>query len=537
MAELFAWQQQAEPWLLPISPDAPAGTDARYEAVHEQLRNQMDRLDMPTGGEVDWPDVVQRGASLLREVSKDVLISSYVAHGLYATSGLSGLATGLWLISEVVDRYWDDLFPTRKRMRARAGALEWLLDRVRRTLADVQVGAQDREAVEALTASVKHFESIVSRRFEEHAPALRPLLDDVARLQLSLPSEEKQAPDSATPDPSSPKGTAAASPPAKFTQTTISAGSSLPGDVAEVPEHLRGMAANMQQLARLIFREARDDSRAYRLSRVALYLHLDAPPPRAEENRTAVPPPSADLVAQLPALARSGSWPALLDEAESALATHRFWVDLQYWVARALNELGSEYEAARRAVCRGTSDLLGRFPTLRELQFADGRPFVGPLAAEWLDLEVTSRDPGSPTKPPETDGIGREFFEAARRLQVTGKNEEAIQLLQDGAQSARNARVRFEARLVLADVCSGGGSLLAALAILEELSAEMRSRGLQEWDPPLAARCHRAHFNTLVALSLRDPSVVERSKSVYAQLACVDPQAALAAGEPKRAKT
>lgn len=95
------YQDRVAPWLEPIPGDEPAGPDARYEPDHEHIRAQAALLDAPTGGDVDWPDVIKKGEGLLVNKSKDLLIASYVAYGLYRTNGLVGLASGMYLISEL----------------------------------------------------------------------------------------------------------------------------------------------------------------------------------------------------------------------------------------------------------------------------------------------------------------------------------------------------------------------------------------------------------------------------------------------------
>lgn len=196
-----AVRKAVEPWLHPISSEAPGGADLRYEPEHEWIRNQAALLDMPTGGEIDWEGLVARAGDLLQRGSKDVLIASYLAYGLYATRGLEGLATGLWLVVELLDRYWEAAFPPRKRLRARANAVDWLTERACTALGQARVDDGDAAAVRALDAAAKRLAEVVGARFEESAPAMRPLLEAVERLALSVPGGEASPEPDRKPEP------------------------------------------------------------------------------------------------------------------------------------------------------------------------------------------------------------------------------------------------------------------------------------------------------------------------------------------------
>src|SRR5690606_2835500 len=95
-----------EPWLAPIAGESPAGADARYDPLHEQVRAEAAKLDSPTGGVPDWPRLVKQARELTTTKSKDLLIESYAAYAMYNVEGLMGLASGVFLLAESMDRFW-----------------------------------------------------------------------------------------------------------------------------------------------------------------------------------------------------------------------------------------------------------------------------------------------------------------------------------------------------------------------------------------------------------------------------------------------
>ncbi|MBZ0121407.1 MAG: type VI secretion system ImpA family N-terminal domain-containing protein, partial [Sandaracinaceae bacterium] len=173
-------------WLEPIAAGpTPAGDDARYDPGHELIRAEAAKLEAPAGGPPNWALIVKEGEKLTTNKSKDLLIEAYVAGALWEGEGLLGLAAGLFLLAESMDRFWEHMFPPVKRLRARVNAIDWLMERTNLTLGETPVGAGDHDAVAALEAGAKRLREVVSARFEDQAPAIRPLIETIERMKLN----------------------------------------------------------------------------------------------------------------------------------------------------------------------------------------------------------------------------------------------------------------------------------------------------------------------------------------------------------------
>jgi type VI secretion system protein ImpA len=110
--------------LAPIPGDDPAGTDLRadvtpgsaYYAVRDvrfanraaerQLLAEPDSTAAP-----DWRPVLQRGLAVLTERAKDLEIATYVIEALVRLHGFAGLRDGFRLARELIERFWDGLYP------------------------------------------------------------------------------------------------------------------------------------------------------------------------------------------------------------------------------------------------------------------------------------------------------------------------------------------------------------------------------------------------------------------------------------------
>ncbi|MGA7800897.1 MAG: type VI secretion system protein TssA, partial [Gammaproteobacteria bacterium] len=112
--------------LEPISDDAPAGIDLRSDAKTSQLyyavkdarsaarakeRNSLidDGEERDLSGE--WRPVFQQAQSLLSQNSKDLELTAWLIEALVRLHGFAGLRDGFRLARELVERFWDDIYP------------------------------------------------------------------------------------------------------------------------------------------------------------------------------------------------------------------------------------------------------------------------------------------------------------------------------------------------------------------------------------------------------------------------------------------
>ena len=108
-----------ESLLLPVSAERPAGVDLRLLAGDTtfrrlaELRRDVDPTLDPEGQgrAADWSAVVRECGTNLRERSKDLELAAALTQGLARTEGFPGLAAGLRLVRELLDRFWTTLHP------------------------------------------------------------------------------------------------------------------------------------------------------------------------------------------------------------------------------------------------------------------------------------------------------------------------------------------------------------------------------------------------------------------------------------------
>jgi type VI secretion system protein VasJ len=529
-------REKAKTWIEPVSAAAPAGGAAKTNPQYEAVIAEMAKLESVTGGAVDWPMVLDSGGKVLQSVSKDLRIATYLAFSMYQTQGLDGLATGLVVISEIMDRYWQGLFPELARLRGRANALGWLIERAASTLPDLQVDGSSRERVEALDVAAARLAEVARQRFEANGPAIRPLLESVQRLKASLPAESPPPP----PPPAQARPTTSVPPPPAIAPVSVPAA---PAAVDTPPvatmsgaenatDFLRQTGSALASAAGTLRRAVATDPQSYRMLRVGLYLHLVQPPPADASGKTTIPAPPPALRTQLERMAANGKWAEVLEESESALVQNRFWVDLHSLSARALAELGPTYQPARQSLLVELGAWLKRMPTVTKLSFGDGTPTASGETKAWLESELAppAAAGGAPAggKAEGEDGDDEAAaLSEARKLLGGGKAPEAIALLQKRVEASTSSRKRFRARLALAKLCAASGQANVARALYEALDREAVERGLDVWEPALSAEC----LEGLLGVSRPPPKspegLVSEFNARYHRLCLIDPGAAL----------
>lgn len=104
--------------LAPIPGESPVGESLQYAGLYDQIREARRADDGLSQGEwkrdskeSDWDEVVSLGTDALESRTKDVQIGAWLAEGLVRVSGFAGCRDALKLLSGLLERYWDTLYP------------------------------------------------------------------------------------------------------------------------------------------------------------------------------------------------------------------------------------------------------------------------------------------------------------------------------------------------------------------------------------------------------------------------------------------
>lgn len=365
----------AAPWSAPISDAAPSGVSAKEDERYLQVTTEIAKLDSPSTENIVWKKVwetvITQGGELLQEKSKDILIASQVAYAMYRQENLKGLLKGVALLTALIEGFWPTLFPELKRIKGRAAAVQWFLDKTDIQLKQYTVAPGDRDTLDSLTVILKRFNASAREKYGDSTPAIGKLREMVERMTFDAgPSQEeldaqraeeeakqkaeqeererrekqeqvrrekeereKQAPPPVAPPvappPVAPPPVAPpvaqppvapppVAPPPAVQQQAVSVSAPTgtaappPADVSQVSQWLSGLGAMISSTASTVRGAADSTPLAYRMLRVGLYLHIVDAPPADASGKTKIPPPNPSQRAQFETIAKNQKWASLI---------------------------------------------------------------------------------------------------------------------------------------------------------------------------------------------------------------------------------
>ncbi|KWC31118.1 type VI secretion system protein ImpA [Burkholderia ubonensis] len=503
-----------------VDPAVPAGTGVRADARFDALHAELTKLASPgASGHVDWCAVLNLAAGLLRERGKDLLVACYLAGALLQLGGAAGLRCGLEVVGDLVERHWDAMSPPVSRMRARRGALQWLLDRVDGMRDAPCDGAYAADLVEQLRAAARRLDALLAQR-DDDAPTMRAINAFANRLPVeSGDSNETNetkvsgAMGEFSASVAAPKVEhAPAEPTGRLASRANADAAHQPTSLADAADRERALADALAQLHRIAtaFSQAHlADVRGFRLRRFACWSSVHTLPDTEEgSGRTQLAAPNAKVVDVAKGIDEHSEPADAVRFAEEQAQAFPLWLDLQRIAARALARMDGDCTDAQREVEAAVHALLARLPGLDSLKFADGTPFADDATRAWLAglcapggaAKVASIPPSSPVAlapqlPPSTTGQP----ELARRdahvddtvdhacvLAASGQFDLALDAIQQMIDRAPSAERRLKARILLCELARDHWSHEIPDAFARSVIEPIRRHDLLEWNPELA---------------------------------------------------
>ncbi len=540
-----------EEFLKPISDEAPAGQDVRYDVVYDEIRDARESdPDLPQGEWVearkvaDFKRVAQLAGEVLRKRSKDLQVAAWLMEAWIHREGFDGLHSGLELQRQLLERFWDTVFPEIDDgdLDYRAAPLEWIagyLDpavravalnpaghdfvayKVGRALGYEESFAGDPEklaarqqaidggkvppeafdeavekapkafykalaaGIDASLAALDTLEALTDDRFGDGAPSFRPLREvvgEVRRLVQQILAKKLEE----DPDPV----TAPVFDPSAGPEESSDAGgvaSAGGGGLTLEPTSTDDAGTRIAAAARYLRTADPLDPAPYLMVRGYRWGELRRKRGEVDPRLLAAPPTRTRT--HLKGLLLDGAWAELLAAAEDVMATPfgRGWLDLQRYVFTAIDGLGSEYGPLELSLKGALRALLVDLPGLPDLTLMDDTPTANRETRTWLQDEglmgpLTAEEQARLEVDVSVVAGGRDLSERAKERVRAGQPQKAIELLMKAADEAGSVRERLLRRAEAARVMVDHDLASVAMPILRDIMGRIEAHNLEEWE-------------------------------------------------------
>ncbi|MDQ2950471.1 MAG: type VI secretion system protein TssA [Acidobacteriota bacterium] len=375
----------------------------------------------------------------------------------------------------------------------------------------------------------------------------------------NLPAAEPEPqPVAQTPAAPVPVSTPASPPPPPSASTAPSAS---PAGIE--PVDLTDVAKRLAAIARFLRAKDKYDIAPYLILRGFRWGEIRYNGP--EVDNKALLPPADEVRAELEQHSAANSWDKVLEVTEAAMETPcgRCWLDLQRHTVKALEAKGQWFAFVADAVRSGVRGLISDLPGLLNLSMRDGTPTADAQTREWIMQEVMAgvtvnmSAPGAPVPQPipsapapavqtaapvvspsikleeqppplEEEDLAEQtssdVFDEAIQAARAGRPAEALDLISKKLATERSGRGRFRRRVQLAHLLMAGGREHIAHPILEQLTAEIEHRKLEEWE---LGEGLAYPVSLLLQCMTSNGGDAETRKQLYARLCRLDPVRAL----------
>ena len=509
----------------PVPGQNPAGKDIRTDPLYDALSSEINKSSsISASSPLDWQKVVDISKQILEEHSKDILVCSYLCVGLLKIRGLKGLANGFHIYRELLETYWDTLFPPKARIRGRINALDWWIDTLDGNLSGMEGETWQQEDIDHLSDDLNAIDEFLGNNLDE-PPEIRGIISSVMSLLSTADSKiEEQAPEKTGEMKKEPSAQTRDATPAQ--QPAISVPDIITGD--DTDKTMRVIFDAMKKVSNGLMQQKPLPPLYFRLNRFMAWSTVDSVPPSDNEGKTMLPPPDEQIQSILKGFYSAGEWQELLDAAEVKVPEFLFWIDLSRYASEALNHLNQK--AISKEIASETGLYAKRLQGIEKLSFSDGTPFADGVTHEWLENimrdDNASRGATGIGAPTGFDEQIKKEMDEAEILANEGDISASLRILRDKIGSASSERERFIREIWFCRFLIKINQVRLSMPYYRELLSYIDTYKLEAWDPSLTIDAYQTILSGLRRQKVEGGELL--MDEAIKRLSLVDPAGALA---------
>lgn len=450
----------------PISAESPVGERLLDEPLFDFVEDQMMKVGSLSHASVQWQEVEHSTVTLLNEKSKDIKLLVYLLQCLHHQLTPQRLITSFGVMSDFVAHYWHDCYPApgKRGNLPRRKFFSQICQRFSLAVEKFDFAALDSQDREELQQAVQEWQSVIETNELSSEVAdsvvvtiLNQLKKAQEREKVARAAEQK----SPTPTPS-----------ASSSSSTLTIDNSSD----------KAAKQTLLKVAEYLAEQEHSGALAIRVRRHALWGAISTLPDHDHLGQTLLRGMQTERVKEYQDQMHQPDL-ALWRRVEQSLTIAPYWFEgqlMSYDIAKALGQ-----QRWCTAILEEAQAFVERFPTVIDLKFKGGAPFINDSVKQWLS--------GSPASAGTTSNSGswQQQREEAFNLAKEGGIAVAMSMLNDGLVAATEPRDRFYWRLISADLLKHNQLNAMADEQYQTLKQEIMQTSVTDWEPSLIEQLQR----------------------------------------------
>lgn len=450
----------------PIDGESRVGERLIDDPLFDFVEDQMMKVGSLSHGSVQWDEVEHSVVKLLGEKSKDIKLLVYLLQCLHNQFTAARFILSFNVMTDFMTEYWEESYPApgKRGNLPRRKFFSQIAQRFALVVEKVDFNRFDAADREALSSALDGWQKVI-----ESYGLSSEAVDLVVR---SITSQMRQAEERQQTQPATPAQPAEpASAPAATSSPALSIDNSSD----------KAAKQTLLKVADFLAEQEFGVALAVRLRRYAVWGAITSLPDHKADGETMLRGMQQDRIKDYQDQMRNPDL-TLWRKVEQSLTLSPYWFDGQLMSFNIASSLGKEDWCS--AIREETEQFLQRMPSLYDLKFKGGEPFVSEEVKAWLaDSQQSSG----------TQGVGdwQEKRQEALTLAKEGGIAVALSMLNDGLVAATEPRDQFYWRLLSADLMQANHLDAMAQQQYQTLHTQVSAMQVTDWEPSLVEQLER----------------------------------------------
>lgn len=452
----------------PIQGESRVGERLIDDPLFDFVEDQMMKVGSLSHGSVQWDEVEHSVVKLLGEKTKDIKLLVYLLQCLHNQFTAARFILSFNVMTDFMAEFWEESYPApgKRGNLPRRKFFSQIAQRFAMVVEKVDFNRFDAADREALATAVDGWQKVI-----ESQGLSSEAVDLVVR---SITSQLRQAEERQKTQP------AASAQPVAAAATTTTPTTSSPSLAIDNSSD-KAAKQTLLKVADFLAEQEFGVALSVRLRRYAVWGAITSLPDHKADGETMLRGMQQDRIKDYQDQMRNPDL-TLWRKVEQSLTLSPYWFDGQLMSFNIARSLGKETWCS--AILEETEQFLQRMPSLYELKFKGGEPFVSEEVKAWLaETQQTTAT--------QSVGDWQDKRQEALTLAKEGGIAVALSMLNDGLVAATEPRDQFYWRLLSADLMQANHLDAMAQQQYQTLHTQVSAMQVTDWEPSLVEQLER----------------------------------------------